>query len=292
MTDLEKETAFVETISAACPELEIRSACLREHDGEFNDILLVNEDLIFRFPRRAENLPAFLRESKLLTRLQGHLPIPVPQPVFDSGTAAEFGKVFMGYRLIPGQPFSRDALETIKDETLLQSLAGQLADFLKALHRLTTSALDMDLPEMNMPVWAHSFFAEVQKNLFVYMRDDACKTVTVTFEEYFAQGNLHIYPPCLVHGDFGGSNILLEGERISGILDFSGACLSDPALDMASVSIYGEAFFERICQFYSVDELTCRRAAFYRSLFALEEALYGWKSGDEEAFSRGMEQYV
>lgn len=290
MTDLEKQRTFIETISAVCPAVPIHST--RLHGGEFNDILVVNETLIFRFPRRAEYIPAFQREVQLLARLQPFLPLPVPTPIFDSGPAAEVGKVFMGYPLIPGEPLSVAALESPENETLLQTLTEQLSAFLHALHRLTPAAIGLDLPEMNMPAWTKTFFEEVRQNLFYYMREDACQAVTDTFESYFGRKDLHIYPTCLIHGDFGGDNILFDGRGISGVLDFAGACFSDPALDMASVSTYGDRFYERICQLYPLDESMCQRASFYRSLFALEEALAGWKSGDEEAFSRGMEQYI
>ncbi len=291
-TDLEKQRTYVETITAACPVVPIRSARLQDHDGEFNDILVVNEEWIFRFPRRAENIPAFQRERQLLTRLQPFLPLPIPNPLFGSGPAAGSHQVFMGYPLIPGQPLDVQALEAAGQEDLLQTLAEQLADFLAALHHLDPVGLAVDLPEMDMPAWTRTFFETVRLNLFSYMREDACKTVIDVFEAYFHQENLHIYQPCLIHGDFGGSNILFDGQSISGVLDFAGACISDPALDLASVSVYGERFLERICRHYSMDGLMCRRAAFYRSLFGLEEALYGWRTGDEEAFSRGMEQYI
>lgn len=292
MTDLEKQRLLVETISAACPDLQIRSARLQAHDGEFNDIVVVNDEMIFRFPRRSETIPAFLREMKLLSKLQPVLPLPVPNPIFHGGQTTELGKVFMGYARIPGRPLDVEALETHADEALLATMAGQLAGFLEALHWLGPASTGLDLPQMNMPAWTRTFFEEVRKNLFFYMREEACKGVSDTFEAYFGQEHLHAYQPCLVHGDFGGSNILYDGHGISGVLDFTGACYSDPALDMASVSTYSEAFFARICEFYRMDDSMCERAKFYRSLFGLEEAMYGWRSGDEEAFSRGMEQYI
>ncbi len=292
VTDLEKQWAFVEAISAAWPDIHIGSARLQAHDGEFNDILVVNEELIFRFPRRSENIPAFLREIKRLLKLEPILPLPVPRPIFDSGPATRLGQVFMGYRLIPGQPLDVEALEVPENEDLLQILAEQLAGFLTALHPLAPAMAGLDLPIMEMPAWSRTFFEEGRKNLFFYMRDDACQAVADTFEAYFERDDLHRYQPCLVHGDFGGSNILFDGRGISGVLDFAGACISDPALDIASASTYGRPFFERLCRYYPVDDSMVARARFYQSLFALEEAVSGWKSGDEEAFSRGMEQYV
>jgi len=81
------------------PGIDICSARQLTHDGEFNDILIVNDDLVFRFPRYAENIPGFLREIQLLAKLQGRLPLPIPNPIYTSGTTTELGNVFMGYGL-------------------------------------------------------------------------------------------------------------------------------------------------------------------------------------------------
>ena len=291
MTHLEKQGELIDILLSACPGIKLQSATLVEHDGELNDILLVNDELVFRFPRHAGSIPDALREMELLPRLEPYLALPIPRPVYKSGSQAKPGQVFMGYRFLNGQPLTASVLKGLPGPAL-QQMAGQLTQFLTALHHLEPESLGLDLPRLNMPDWVRTFFTEIQQHLFFYMRDDACKAVSENIEGYFAQVDLQQYQCSLVHGDFGGSNILIDGDRISGVLDFTGMCISDPALDIASVSTYGEAFFNLICQSYPVDDSLARRARFYRSLFALEEALYGWKNGDEEAFGHGMEAYI
>jgi aminoglycoside 2''-phosphotransferase len=292
MTDLEKQKVFVEAILAACPGIQIRSARLQTHDGEYNDILVVNDDLIFRFPRHAENIPGFWRELQLLKKIRASLPLPIPDPIYTSDEVTRSGKVFMGYHLIPGQPLFPGVLNSVTNEASLRGLAKQLADFLTALHHLTPSKPGLNLPPENMPEWVCTFFSEVREHLFAFMRPDACLALTEQFEHYFNTIDLQLYQPTIIHGDFGGSNILIDNNQISGILDFSSASYSDPALDIASVSTYGEPFFTHICQFYAVTESLLGRAKFYRGIFALEEALYGWKNEDKKTFERGMVQYL
>ena len=293
MTDSQKQKVYLDTILATCPGIQLRSAPrLQSHDGEYNDILIVNDELIFRFPRHAGKIPDFFREIQLLRKIRKVLPLPIPDPIYDSGHMTEPGKVFMGYPLIPGEPLYPQTITCITEEADLQGIAKQLADFLSALHHLTPSMLGLDLPLEEMPAWLRAFFMEVSEHLFPYMRPDACQTLSGNFDHYFNAPELHDYQPTIIHGDFGGSNILLDKNKISGILDFSSTCYSDAALDIAAVSTYGEPFFTRICQFYPVSKSMLRRAKFYRSIFALEEALYGWKNGDKGAFDRGMEQFV
>ena len=283
---------YQEIIHTICPGIDICSAHLPIHDGEFNDILLVNEDLVFRFPRYKDNIIAFMREIHLLAKLQGCLPLPIPNPIYVSGETAELGKVFMGYRLIPGQPLHLNVLRGISNEAILHELARQLANFLSSLHRQSPGKLGLDLPLQDMPDWVRNFYSQVRQHLFPTMRPDACLALTEHFENYFNSPALQQYQPTIIHGDFGGSNILLENDQIGGILDFSSVCYSDPALDIASVLTYGEPFFSHFCHFFTVNESMFNRAKFYRGIFALEEAFYGWKNNDKKAFERGMEQYV
>jgi len=288
----DQSSQYVETIHAAYPGIEIHSARLEAHDGEYNDILIVNDELVFRFPRYAENLPGHNREIQLLAKIQPYLPLPIPNPIYTSTAASEPGKVFMGYRLIPGRPLYRDLMNAITDKQILQGLAKQLAEFLSMLHRLTPAMLGIDLPLQNMPDWLSTFYKDVREHLFPLMRLDACQALTEHFDNYFNTPDLQSYQPAIIHGDFGGSNILIDENQVSGILDFSSVTYSDPALDIASVSTYDEPFFGQFCQFYKGSEPLLERACFYRSIFALEEALYGWKKGNKEAFESGMEQYI
>lgn len=290
--ETERQTSYVETIRAVYPGIDVRSARQLAHDGAFNDILIVNDDLVFRFPRSAENIPSFLREIQLLAKLQGYLPLSIPDPIYTSAATTRLGNVFMGYRLIPGEPLYPELMNSISNEATIQRLARQLADFLSILHQQTPSTLGLDLPMQDMPGWVGTFFTEVREHLFPFMRGEACLALTGHLDGYFKTPDLQRYPPAIIHGDFGGSNILFDNDQISGILDFSSAGYGDPALDIAAVSTYGEPFFGTFCQLYAVSESLLNRAKFYRGLFALEEALYGWKNGNKEAFERGMEQYV
>jgi aminoglycoside 2''-phosphotransferase len=50
--------------------------------------------------------------------------------------------------------------------------------------------------------------------------------------------------------------------------------------------------FAGICEAYSGASAHLARAAFYRGTFALQEALHGVRTGDQEAYQDGMASYV
>lgn len=288
---MDKKSAYLLTIKEIYPELEVTSARLHTTDGQFNDIMFVNDDLIFRFPRYEENVQDFLLEIELLQRLQGLLSLPVPNPIY-ANAATDIGKVFMGYRMLAGKPLFREILNAITNESVLESYAQQLASFLHGLHTISPIELGLDFSHQDQPTEYRTFFSDIKKHLFTYMRPDARDSVNEHFDSYFDNPGLYKHTPSIIHGDFGGSNILFEGENITGIIDFSFAGIGDPAMDLAGVSTFGDSFFKRICNYYPKAESMIDRAKFYRSTFALYEALHGFRNNDKEAFESGMAQYL
>ncbi|MBC7876661.1 MAG: aminoglycoside phosphotransferase family protein [Anaerolineales bacterium] len=291
---MDKQAGYLQTILEAYPNLIINTAHLHKSDGQFNDILFINDELIFRFPRYAEVMDGFLQEVELLQKLQGCLSLPIPNPIYVSENSRTIGNVFMGYRIIEGEPLLREVLNAIQDAQMLQIFAQQLAGFLNELHSISCESLSMKLTAPDTLTETEIFYENIQKHLFVFMRSDARTQVSQHFEEFINEPRLHQYKPSIHHGDFGSSNILFDSHtgRISGIIDFGFAGLGDPALDIAAISTFGDSFFARICERYPVTESTLERAKFYRGTYALYEALHGFRNNDKEAFTSGMEQYI
>ena len=88
---------------------------------------------------------------------------------------------------------------------------------------------------------------------------------------------MHIYKTCLRHGDLDeaiscmipirkqSAELLNSGQLVWGI----------EAIDIAAVSCYGEAFFERFYRMYPEIKSMVELAKFYKGTFALQEALHG-----------------
>jgi aminoglycoside 2''-phosphotransferase len=287
-----KAANFTHIIRIFYPSLEICSVQLNE-EGQYNDILILNEELIFRFPRYAPAIQALRDEAAILCLVRKHVSLPVPDPEFLIVEPPEPGKVFMGYRLIPGEPFWRELQNSILDEKVVCRIAHQLATFLLELHRIPPELIEIALPlHDTLPYW-QAMFAEIRSLLFPFMCPEARFQVTQIFELFFADSNLHTFKPCLRHGDFGTGNFLFDPhtQSICGIIDFGFAGLGDPATDIAAASCMGERFFLKILEVYPQSDLTLQRAHFYRSTFALQEALHGCKNGDQAAFESGIAAY-
>lgn len=290
---MDKQAGYVQAIQDIYPDLSIRSAHFHHNDGQYNDVLVINDELIFRFPRYSNGVESLLREKNILNRIQGWVTLDIPFPIYFSQDIYTVGKVFMGYRMLPGNPLWVETLHSLDGGTQ-QRLSTQLASFLQELHHIPVEQLGTNLPIQDGPEEWANLYAEIRQYLFPLMRPEACEWAANHFEGYFKTPSLQRYDPVLRHGDFGTSNILYDGfaQAISGIIDFGFTGIGDPAVDIAAISCYGESFRKRFPNTYPEISSMLERARFYKGTFALQEALYGFKKGDKDAFENGMAMYI
>lgn len=282
---------YLQAIQAIYPDLAVQTAVFND-EGQYNTVLILNDNLVFRFPRYAGGLEQLALETKILTAVQPYLPLPVPNPLFVNFGQAEVGKAFMGYRLIPGEPLYPAAFAQVHDKV---ALAAQIAHFLQALHAVPIRELvDEPLPVSDTKEEWWDVYGRIQTKLFPYMRLDACKQVAHHFESVLDDPQQIAYEPVLRHGDFGTGNLLHNPQtgQMNGIIDFGFTVLGDPAFDVAGLLTYGEPFVQEVARHYPAVAQFWPRIWFYRGTFALFEALFGIENGDEVAFQRGIEQYV
>ncbi|MAT99996.1 MAG: aminoglycoside 6'-acetyltransferase [Anaerolineaceae bacterium] len=282
---------FIDAIQAAYPDFVVETAVFNQ-EGQYNHVLLVNDAIVFRFPRFEGGVEQLALETKILTAVQSYLPLPVPNPVYVQFQNPAVGQAFMGYKLVPGEPLMPKAFAKISDKT---AVATQIAHFLQALHAVPIRDLIAEpLPVSDTEEEWWDVYGRIQTKLFPYMRLDACKSVAHHFESVLNDPSQYQFEPVLRHGDFGTGNLLHnpDTQQMSGIIDFGFTILGDPAFDVAGLLTYGESFVQEVAKHYPAVHDFWPRVRFYKGTFALIEALYGIENGDEQAFQRGLEAYV
>ena len=199
----------------------------------------------------------------------------------------------MGYRRLPGEPLMRKRFARLRDdESVLAGIAKDLALFLRNLHAIPPAVHGLaPADESALAEWTR-IGDEIRQKLFPHMRSDACEAVDRNFDQALNDTDLWLYDACLIHGDFGTGNILFHNGRVSGVIDFGFCAPGDPAQDLgALLASFGEPFVEQVFQHYSVLRAGLRRARFYQSNYALIQALYALRDGDDAEFEDGMRAY-
>lgn len=283
-------TFYTQQLHQHCPDLQLHTLTLNQ-TGQYNDVLIVNGDLIFRFARVPAAVTTLQHELALLHYLQGRLPLAIPNPTYTGAEPGATEVAFMGYPMLPGKPLWREELVAIAARRG-DTIACQLAGFLRALHHTpapTAPSITLPLADTRQE-WAE-LYARIRAQLFGYLRPTARRRVAQHFESFLAGPNQSAFQPALRHGDFGTSNILYDPESalITGIIDFSSAGLGDPAVDFAALlASYGEAFYAQCYPHYPEMEHALDRARFYHGTFALQEALFGIENDDPVALRNGL----
>ena len=287
-------SSLVERILKVYPDFRIEKVSLNT-DGQNSSVLVVNKAWIFRFPKYEHVLKQMKVENGLLKAIQGQLPLKIPEPTYTHLDDAEVRESFMGYRCIPGEPLWRETFWSIQDNTEVERLADQLGEFLQILHSTPEERLrGLDLGQEETRAGIQDLFERIRQKLFPLMCPEARRWAVGHFESFLEKDANFTFQPALRHGDFGTSNLIYDNSsgRLNGVIDFSFAALGDPAFDFAGLfSSYGEAFIERCERSYPGLEAMMERVRFYKGTFALEEALFGYENGDEDALEAGLRTY-
>ena len=228
-----------------------------DHGYDF-EVAIVDDDWVFRFPRRAAVEEALELEIVLLPALAPALPVDVPS--FEH--ISRF-PLFVGYRLIRG-------------ERLVDQDADGVRAFLDALHSVDASGLPVERRD-----WVGAYrdqCAEFERVVLPYLDSDRRAHAKRLFDEV---ETLVDFEPALLHADLGPDHLLVRDGRLAGVIDWGDARLGDPALDYAWLLNVPFAHWD-------VDPDLRRRARFYHRLGPWYEAHYGLFTNKPAHFERGV----
>src|SRR5262245_5345154 len=117
-------SAHLDRIRASFPTLTLDSV-RHNPDGLVNDVIIVTDELVFRFPKGEAARAALVREAKALDLVRRYVAMPAPR--FE-----RHEDDFVMYRLIPGEPLYRHTLLR-QDQRIQEQIADSLATFLRQL---------------------------------------------------------------------------------------------------------------------------------------------------------------
>jgi aminoglycoside 2''-phosphotransferase len=274
---------YGERIREICPELTIESVSLNQ-EGLLNDIVIVNDELVFRFAKRDFGFKDPKEEADLLRLLRKYITLPIPAPFYESHE-------MLAYRLIPGETLRRDMLMRLAEDDQ-QAIADQLAQFFKELHGIPVhESSEFKIPMadalMKYEGWVN-VYQRIRDKVFPLLQRHQRDWAGEHFEFYLADKSNFEYELKMVDTDIPPYHIMFDRQkkRINGIIDFGCAGLGDPAIDLGVViNTYGESFLSRFYKVYPEAETYLRRARFYAGAIELRWVLQGVERKDPMWFA-------
>lgn len=206
--------------------------------GFDNVVFLINEHLVFRFPRRIIAIELIEHEIRLLEGLSRLLKMPIPKPRYIGVASNNYEAPFYGHEFLNGLTGCKVKL-SLKEQ---HELAHDLGSFLHTLHRVDIRDLPLapdDLKPLfdrvdktQMTTWLHERFLNIKDIYNLHTLQPKIDGIVRESESYIPRQNA----PVLVHGDLYHRHLLFDNEhRLSGIIDWGDSCLSDRVVDFIVV---------------------------------------------------------
>jgi aminoglycoside 2''-phosphotransferase len=270
--------SYEKRIRELAPEVPINSVSLNR-EGLLNDVVIVNNELVFRFPKTEYGFKHLKDEAQILRMLQSYLTLEIPSPLYESDDC-------LAYRMISGETLRRDILMKLPEGDQ-QAVADQLAQFMKELHGVPINqSRDFEIPIadalMKYESWVN-VYVRIQEKVFPLLLPHVRHWVTEHFEFHLADRSNFEYEMKMVNTDIPPYHILFgrDRKRINGIIDFGCAGLGDPAIDFGVLTYnYGETFVNRLYRVYPEAETYLKRARFYAGAHEVRWLLTGIERND------------
>jgi len=254
--------------------------------GAFCTCYLVNGAYVFRFADHAAASAAMRVERCLLPLLGDRLAVAVPRVEF-AGRRADSGQTLMGYKLLPGAPLERAALEGLPPARRA-ALISQLAAFARHLHALPPPVAGRcAIPTLHPPTHLAAVMCRARAALRPHLAAPVWQHHEDLFARYAREPTLQAYRPAVLHGDLSPDHILADAGRggLAGIIDWGDARIGDPAWDLVYIrEDYGPDTLRAFLERYDPGgaPLIARKVRIYQHLNNVAYGLWMLTAGDEE----------
>lgn len=269
---------YIGRIQAYFPDLPLERVELNQ-EGMVNDVLIINRQRVFRFPKTERAQHKLQDEGAMLALARRYVTLRLP--AFDLLLPD-----MASYPFLPGDALLRG--DILRLETRAQdALAETLATFLRQMHTIPAAALIAHAIPVSDTVrsaddWLQ-LYADVQHELFPWVGRHIQTWIQRLFAPLLRDAAFLAHTPTFINGDLGPYHLLYDQTtaRLLGVIDFGMAGLGDPACDVACLlSNYGEGFVARLHPYYPELPTLLPRARFWAATLPLQWFLGGVRNGD------------
>lgn len=243
------EQGYLARIRAQFPALAFGASRIIT-SGWDNDVVILDEALVFRFPKRDAYDARFKAEVRLLEFLGPRSPLPVPEYTYLANDLS-----FGGYLMLQGEEMRGPLFERLAPGARL-SIAAQLGEFLSLMHAVPVEvARGCGFVEEGGGFWFSQAHARVMLEgirglVLPQLRTDEREWIEHQFSRYLALGwdaGIRV-----IHSDFVPDHIFIDpaAGRVTGVIDFADVEFADPAMDFGALWQFGEAFVRQVLAHY------------------------------------------
>jgi aminoglycoside phosphotransferase (APT) family kinase protein len=292
MTNIWDQTIFIDEIlvkKLLVSQLNIQVESLELIGEGFDNLAyLVNNEFVFRFPRRAFGVTCMESEIAMLPYIAKHLTFEITAPQFIGAPSEAYPYPFAGYHLINGQALCDARKPRIDDLVFARIIGG----WLKQLHSIPVLAVHESIGGSEHNLWrldipnriktSSSFLHEYR-----HCYEECGFVVDQLFEIIYSFSNLRFapYQASYVHGDLYSRHIIVDENKMPiGLIDWGDTHIGHPGIDLSISMLFTESAYSEFVNAYGGIDSETRKVAIFRALchsltclpYAYEQKNYGF----------------
>ena len=260
-------------------------------EGWMSRTFLVNDQIVFRFPKNEEGAMDTKKEIKVLPRLKKAISLAIPEFLYVG--EQNNGFPFVGYHILPGEPLDECAFQTLSNDNK-NRIVSQLAEFVDEINTFDIQlAKKMDVPEKNFFQDYQLVFQKAKETVYPFLKKELQEYITNHFNAYLKNQLNFTYVPKLTHSDISLNHLMYDKqqEKLVGIIDFGDLQIGDP--DFEYIYLYeecGEEFVTQVMKERREENISfkLKKASFFTSVDNVIQVLEGHKRNDKEMMDEAL----
>lgn len=253
-------------------------------DGWDYVVIVVNNELAFRFPRRKDYAKTLPIEVKFLELFADKSPVRVPKLTYQKDETT--GISYISYHFIPGVQFTKNISSTFSKDELL-AVAKQLGTFLTVIHSFSVKeAKQLGIQQIDSFDSWQKRLTKIKKEVFPHIAEHERRWIVTLFKDFLGIITKIPIKSVLTHSDIMPEHIIVDPKNhtLSGIIDFGDILIADPAYDFTFLARYGQDFLNESYKSYGLprDQTFEKRRQFYEDRLAVTNLEHSLELKNEE----------
>ena len=259
--------------------------------GSSNVLFRLGDDLLVRLPRQPGGGDTIAKEARWLPHVAPALPVAVPEVVAVCEPALGYPERWSVVRWLDGTHPGPTGRSAAPDRSPLARDLAALVGALRAVEVPSAALRDPDLRWYRGEALA-TRDEETRTSI------DACRGIAgldldldaaaaVWAEAMRLPGAAGTSPAAWYHGDLAAENLLVEDDRLVGVLDFGGLAVGDPTVDlMVAWEVLDPSARDELRRRLAVDDAAWLRGRAWALSLALMTFPYYWTTMPDRCASR------
>ncbi|MEE3343725.1 MAG: aminoglycoside 3'-phosphotransferase/choline kinase family protein [Bacilli bacterium] len=211
------------------------------NEGFNSKAYIINDDYILLEGVNKNSYNNYLKYVESIKNLKDIKSVQIPNIVELISPNDEFENGAMIYKMIKGHTFKKEHITKVD----LDNIAKSIANFTNELYNIKVPFDKKGYVDREISITERSV-----NLLKKYLSNEEYRKVLDWFKEYknyLLSFNDYHY----IHGDLWYENYILDdNDNLIGIVDFEGACMGDPAYDIAALYYLGDDFVAKVLKYY------------------------------------------